>query len=189
LVNVARRSARPGDASALVVLVPEAEPAVGDLRAELDPGSSMPAHITILYPFAPPHLLGSAVTAELADVFGRVDAFDFDLTEVGWFDDRVVYLAPRPEASFRELTTGVMARLPQYRPYGGAFTEIIPHLCVAEDAPIDRMRGAADIVAARLPVTARASVVQLMTYTTAHGSWRVLETFPLRSAQPGERRT
>jgi hypothetical protein len=187
-MNVGRRSARP-DVSALVVLVPEAESAVEDLRAELDPGSAMPAHITVLYPFAPPHLLGSAVTAELADVFGRVDAFDFALAEVGWFDDRVVYLAPRPEASFLELTKGVMARLPQYRPYDGAFAEIIPHLCVAEDAPIDRMRGAADTVAARLPVTARASVVQLMTYTAAHASWSVLETFPLRSAPPGGQRT
>jgi hypothetical protein len=138
----------------------------------------MPAHITVLYPFAPPHLLGPEVTAELADVFASVDAFDFELAKVGWFDDRVVYLAPRPESSFLQLTTIVMTRFPRYKPYGGAFEDIIPHLCVAEGGPLDAMRGAADTVAARLPLTARANEVQLLTYTEAR--WSVLERFPLR---------
>jgi 2'-5' RNA ligase len=161
------------------VLVPEAESTVGDLRAELDPASSMAAHITVLYPFAPPRLLESA-TSELAAMFAGIDAFDFTLADVGWFDDRVVYVAPRPAASFVELTTSVMARFPQYRPYGGAFAEVIPHLCIAEDAPSDRMRDAADIVASHLPLAARVTAVQLMTYVAAHRSWQLRESFALR---------
>jgi hypothetical protein len=41
--------------SALVVLVPEAEPLVGPFRERYDPSASagMPAHITINYPFLP----------------------------------------------------------------------------------------------------------------------------------------
>ena len=45
--------------SAFVVLVPEAEPWVKDLRERYDPIAAvgMPAHITVLFPFIPPDLL------------------------------------------------------------------------------------------------------------------------------------
>ena len=41
--------------SALVILVPEAEPVVGRLRQRYDPSAAvgMPAHITLNYPFLP----------------------------------------------------------------------------------------------------------------------------------------
>jgi hypothetical protein len=45
--------------SALVVVVPEAEAAVNAHRRRLDPAAAwgVPAHVTVLYPFAPPHTL------------------------------------------------------------------------------------------------------------------------------------
>ncbi|HEV3227217.1 MAG TPA: 2'-5' RNA ligase family protein [Acidimicrobiales bacterium] len=181
LAGIARRSAGSPAESALVVLVPEAESTVRDLRAELDPGHAMPAHITVLYPFAPVGVLDSAVSSALSTIFASVDAFDFELAEMKWFGDRVAYVAPRPDSSFREMTTGVVKRFPQYPPYGGAFAEIVPHLCVAEDAPIDRMRSAAESVAADLPIPARAAHVHLMGYRAARGTWQVLEKFALRS--------
>jgi len=54
--------------SAVLVPVPEAEPAVSRHRARLDRAAAwgVPAHVTILYPFAPPLAITAATTAALA---------------------------------------------------------------------------------------------------------------------------
>ena len=49
--------------SAVIVPVPEAEPAVGGLRAALDRAAvwGVPAHVTLLYPFVTPRAGWSVV--------------------------------------------------------------------------------------------------------------------------------
>ena len=51
--------AGPNLPSALLVEVPEAEPLVRQWRMDLDPHAALgvPAHITVLFPFAPPPLI------------------------------------------------------------------------------------------------------------------------------------
>src|ERR1700744_4733736 len=85
----------PDPQSALLLLVPAAEPAVGEHRARLDASArvGVPAHVTVLYPFLPPALL-----------FAGFPAFAFTLDRVGWFGDDVVWLGPRDEGPFRALT-------------------------------------------------------------------------------------
>ena len=72
----------PVDATetALVVTVPEAEDAVGAYRSRLDPAAAwgVPAHITVLYPFAPPVRV-AAVLPAIEDAVRSVRAFDFTL--------------------------------------------------------------------------------------------------------------
>ena len=67
----------PRPESALVLAVPEAEAAVGALRAAHDPSAAdgMPAHITLLYPFRDPARVDAALLAELAAFFAQVPAW------------------------------------------------------------------------------------------------------------------
>jgi len=116
--------------TALIVPVAEAEDAVGALRLRLDPSAALgvPAHVTILVPFAP---LDEVDEDALIDLLKAHRAFDFTLDRVEWFDDGVVYLSPEPAGPFAELTHAVAARWPDYPPYEGAFDEVVPHLTVA----------------------------------------------------------
>ena len=105
--------------SALIVAVAEAEPVVAAHRDRLDLAASwgVPAHITICYPFLPPADLDEQVLAGLRRVAAAVPAFFCKLTEVSWFGERVVWLAPDPAEPFRALTAAGVARFPAARPY------------------------------------------------------------------------
>src|SRR6185312_17562283 len=63
--------------TALIVVVPEAEPAVRELRLAHDWSAALgvPAHITILFPFAAPAEIDEA---GIADVVASVRAFEFE---------------------------------------------------------------------------------------------------------------
>ena len=104
--------------SGLFLPVPSAERHVGVLRQRFDPGS-MPAHVTILYPFVAPESITGAVVDDLSELLGSIEPFDFTLGDIRWFDEQVMYLAPDPCASFVDLTTRISARVPRARPVPG----------------------------------------------------------------------
>jgi 2'-5' RNA ligase superfamily len=94
----------PGDwESALLVAVPEAEPAVREHRARLDSSArdGVPAHLTVLYPFLPPAAIDGAVLASLRRLFAGFAPFAVTLDRVSWFGEQVVWLAPRATAVTR----------------------------------------------------------------------------------------
>jgi 2'-5' RNA ligase len=140
----------------------------------------MPAHVTVLYPFMAPELLTSEVRDELGELFGRCDSFDFTLSEVRWFDRRVVHLAPEPVEKFRALTATVTAKFPEYQPYEGAFEEVMPHVTIGEDARYAFMRVAGALVKPWLPIKGRVTEVWLMTIGQHGPLYRVEQVFPLR---------
>ena len=109
--------------------VPEAGPRVSELRLEHDPTAALgvPAHITILFPFAPPDAVDEA---SVADVLAPFRAFRFELASLEHFGDDVTYLAPRPAQPFVELIAAVTARWPEYPPYEGTVDTVIPHLTI-----------------------------------------------------------
>jgi len=156
--------------TALVILVPEAEPLVGSLRSRYDlvDKTGIPAHVTILFPF------GDREDG-LEELFGRFDPFDFALTDVRRWPG-VIWLAPEPAEPFIALTTAVAERYPEHPPYEGERDTVIPHLTVGhrEDVPPD-----VDAELARgLPVSARAPhVVQLEEF--ARHRWRERRRLPL----------
>jgi len=121
----------PRRRTALIIAVPEAEPYVAELRLAHDSSAPLgvPAHITILFPFAPAEGLDEAA---LGDVIAAHAAFAFDLATVEHFGDVVTYLAPVPAEPFVELMRAVEARWPEYPPYGGQHAEPVPHLTVGE---------------------------------------------------------
>jgi 2'-5' RNA ligase len=180
----------PGPAateSAVVVPVPEAEAAVGRLRARLDSAAALgvPAHVTVLFPFAAPPDLTGATVDRLAAAVASVPEFGCAFRRCAWFGDQVLWLAPEPDGPFRALTEAVAAALPGYLPYGGAHADVIPHLTVGHQ-PAGRaaeLRAAASDVLGALPVTARISGAWLMEGRDAAGSWRRVADLPL--GRPG----
>ena len=155
--------------TALIVVVPEAEPAVGKLRLAHDWSAALgvPAHITILFPFADPAEIDEEAIAE---VVASIPAFDFELDRVDHFDDGLVWLRAQPSEPFVALTTAVWRRFPDYPPYEGAHDTVVPHLTVSYE-PID--------VDIKLPIRARAHAVTLIE-EAADGRWSVRRVFPLQ---------
>jgi len=149
--------------------VPEAEPAVGALRLAHDGSAALgvPAHITVLFPFAAPEDVDEEA---LAALLARFRAFDFTLERIERFDTGLVWLAPRPSLPFADLTEAVRQRFPAYPPYEGAHDEVIPHLTVSEQ-PID--------VQIELPIACRAHEVVLIEEQEEDGRWTPRRAFPL----------
>jgi 2'-5' RNA ligase len=197
-------SAAARDQTALLILAPAAEPAVGEHRARLDPAArdGVPAHLTVLYPFLPPALVDGAALTSLRRLFADFPAFIFTLDQVGWFGDTVAWLGPRDDRPFRALTARAFAAFPSWPPYGGEHADPVPHLTigsVSEQADLPDLRAAARAVTPHLPVEATAIEVTLMggpppgTEQPASGPWRasrsgaaapltrwrMLATFPL----------
>jgi hypothetical protein len=164
--------------TALVVVVPEAEPLVADWRAKHDWSAQrgVPAHITLLYPFIPTDRVDDVVLQELQALFAGCRPFSIGLPRVSRFDE-VAWLAPEPSEPFAELTRLIVERFPDYPPYGGLHDEVIPHLTVAEGG-----RALQDDVEAalspQLPITASVSDVAFL-FEGADGLWREAHRFPL----------
>lgn len=168
--------------AALVVIVPEVEPLVGELRAKHDPIAALglPAHITINFPFIP----GLDPTADTLDrlrkTFAEAQPFSFTLDHIGRFPN-VVYLAPAPSAPFVQLIQQIADEFPESPPYGGQFDDITPHLTIASSSDTDLLasveRAFSDAASAHLPLKATASQVYLMDDTC--GRWQKRVSFDL----------
>ena len=127
----------------------------------------MPAHITILFPFAPADEIDEPALRKL---FARFPAFDFALDRVEGFDNGIVWLHPDPTWRFADLTAAVSQRWPEWPPYEGAHDEVIPHLTVS-DEPIE--------LDVSLPIACRAHEVVLIEEQEADGRWETHSRFEL----------
>jgi 2'-5' RNA ligase len=168
--------------TALIVAVPEAEPLVAGHRERLDRAASwgVPAHVTVLYPFLPPGEVDDHVRTVIGQLTAAIPSFFLRFDKLGWFGDRVVWLAPDPPEPFRALTAGLVARFPRAQPYSGEFDEVVPHLTLGHDHPVEVLRAAAAEVGPRLPIRARVTTLRLIAgRREAGGSWSTLAEFPL----------
>ncbi len=167
--------------SALVVHVPEAEPAVARWRELYDPAATwgVPAHITVLYPFVPPNAIDEAVLARLTALLAAIEPFDFVLDEVDQFTTEVLYLAPTPADRFVELTEAIVGAWPEQQPYGGVYEAIVPHLTIAHTNRGASFAAIRSRVLEELPIRGRAESVNLMTGTLEVASWETKHQFAL----------
>jgi 2'-5' RNA ligase len=167
--------------SALIVPVPAAEQLVGSWRWQLDRAArwGIPTHITLVYPFAPPETIDTGVVSRLRALFAGVEPFAFSLMESRRFGDQVSYLAPSPDEPFRRLTEIIVAEFPDYPPYGGTFSEVIPHLTIADVAGLDEIAAAEAAVTPGLPLRCSVDEAWLMAGRAEEGSWKIVERFPL----------
>jgi hypothetical protein len=173
--------ARQETESALIVEVPAAEPVVGPHRSELDANARLgiPAHITVLTPFMPATRLDAEERARLKSLFAAVKAFDFRLDHTDWFGTTVLWLGPQDPAPFRALTDAVFAAFPEFPPFEGRFDDVVPHLTVGFESPVEAMRRAEREVKSKLPVLGRATAVTLMHELSPQGRWEAFASFPL----------
>jgi 2'-5' RNA ligase len=170
--------------SALVIQVPEAEKLIGAYRWELDPVARLgvPAHITLIYPFIPPSQITADDRARLAALLSTFPVFDFSLTKLDRFPE-VLYLAPSPKEKIVELIQNIAAAFPEYPPYAGKFTEINPHLTIAQSQDSALLETIAKELTAKakqhLPIPKKVEEASL--FELHNGLWNKTGTYPLRS--------
>jgi len=171
--------------TALIVETPEAEDAIGAYRMWNDPAAArgIPAHVTLLTPFKPPDAIDGRDFDFLSEYFASASSFAYTLTSFGRFEDGgILWLRPQPAGPFVALAQGLVARYPEYPPYGGAYDEIVPHVTIAHNLPevraFDGLEGA---VGPFLPITCRADGATLME-EAADGMWSVRARFPFGGA-------
>ena len=167
--------------SAFVVRVPEAEPYVSHLREQFDPVAKlgMPAHITLLFPFASPELIDTAVVEQARAVVAGVHRFAFTLARIGLFPD-VLYLVPEPSGPFVALTERLVRQFPEFPPYGGQYKGVVPHLTVAHGSGSEHSRAEVELqsaLSASGGIACSGTEVALM--GSASGQWRQMHVFPL----------
>lgn len=165
--------------TALVALIPEADAVVGRWRAELDPSArrGMPPHITVLYPWMPLDLLTGHDEADLGAIVGAVASFAISLHDIQRFPE-TLWLDPHPADPFVRLTMAVQARWPEYEPYSGRFSAVVPHLSIGDAVDPDALGHVVADVAPKLPIEAKVTHLALMALDD-EGRWQQYATYAL----------
>ena len=166
------------NATALVVLVPEAEALVAEHRRRHDPAAAagVPAHVTVLYPFR--SAIDDVTAHAVADIAGSVPAFDVAFATLGRFPGDVVYLVPEPAEPFRRLTASAAATFPDCPPYGGDVVDPVPHLTVADGVDPTTAAVLESGLRPGLPIVSRVERLTLLAQDPT-GRWTVLRDWPL----------
>lgn len=148
--------------SAIGFLVPELEALVGPWRARHDPSASqgVGAHVSLLVPFKPGHLITSEVIRELAAFFAQRRLPPLEFRGVCAFAN-ALYLPPEPQNAVSEIITGLATCYPDTPPYGGAIPvgRIVPHVTVAVLENLEEMQSVTEAFCQEsldwLPITAK----------------------------------
>jgi 2'-5' RNA ligase superfamily protein len=170
--------------TAIIVPVPEAESIVDRWRRRYTPSGAagMPAHITLLVPFADSDALSPDRSGRVEEVLARFAPIDLSLPATAYFEGPplVLYLEPVPAAPFRAMTAALVSAFPEHPPYADAHAQIVPHLTVATRLKRDRLAAIEAEVAGALPIHARAREAWLMEY--ADDAWRLRDRFAFAAA-------
>jgi 2'-5' RNA ligase len=168
--------------SALILAVPEAGRSVEQWRERTctdKPSIGIPAHVTLLFPFVPASEIDDRLVAELSELFGGFENFNFELRETRRWPE-MVYLAPEPPEPFVDLTEAIVARYPDYPPYEGVFDSIVPHLTVAHGGASLLGQAEAELLES-LPIGVVAREVVLLEETVPDwGRWQTRARFALK---------
>ena len=167
--------------SGFIVVVPEAELLVSDLRLQYDESARLgvPAHITVLFPFMEPSAISAGVVRRCTECLRSFASFEFSLASIGRFS-ATCFLEPIPVEPFVELTQALWSAFPQYPPYGGAYSTVIPHLTVADGSTENAALATAALstgFAKYGPVHSACSEVVLI--ENSSGLWKPMHAFSL----------
>ena len=170
--------AHPGDDTALIVPVRLPAPLEALRRRAIpDAELGLPAHVTLLYPFARHEALDGDLRALLAGVLAGVDAFEFELRgQARW--PEVLFVSVEPDLPFRSLHEGLAAAFPAYPIYGGRF-DFFPHVTIAEGAFAALPEIADDPAWGALPARLVARSAELVVWDGAR--WRARWRFAFRA--------
>jgi hypothetical protein len=164
--------------TALVILVPEAEPFVASHRRSHDPSAAVgvPAHVTVLYPFR--SAVDETAAKVLAELAAGVPAFDVRFAALARFPGEVVYLAPDPPEPFLRLMAAAFAAFPDCPPYAGTIPDPVPHLTVADGVDVSTAAALELTIGPGLPITSRVERLTLIA-EDSNGRWAVARHWPL----------
>jgi 2'-5' RNA ligase len=161
-------------ATAIVMPFPEVEALAGRHRRSLtaDGADGMPAHVTLIYPFADGAALGDHEIGQVGAALAGVTQFDVTFAGFGRFAARppVLYLEPRPGDEFLDMIAALERGFPAFPPFGGLHETVIPHLTIAQTDDATAMRAAQDDVERHLPIRTRAAEVAVMEHLA--GGWQ-----------------
>lgn len=118
----------------VLLLTPEAEPILGELRRRHTPGGKrgMPSHVTLLTPFVNVDDFGPEIVDRLSRALADARAFDFNFARVERFDAGVLYLSVEPVDQVRALIRRLCDEFPDRQPYGVYTPDtVIPHQTLA----------------------------------------------------------
>ena len=120
---------RPAPETALVLVV-SLPPALEALRRRsiADAAAGVPAHVTLLYPFAEEAQLDAEVLGRVAAIAARHPVLRLTLGEGRRFPD-TLYASVEPDAPLRALHDELAAAFPTLPLYGGAFP-FVPHVSI-----------------------------------------------------------
>lgn len=147
-------------------------------RFASDAVNGAPPHITILFPFIPAAQLSEPDLEVLRRVVRSVRGFDYALTGIGWFGDRVVWLAPDEPAPFVDLIDAVSDAFPTYPPYDGAHDGSVPHVTVGDSGSHTDLLSAEAKMLRALPILGTVTAVTVLV-ERADASWHEVMDLPL----------
>lgn len=166
--------------TAIVVTVEAAEPAVARFRRAHTPSGAhgMPAHVTLLYPFANSERLAAAIVRDLRQEVSRFSSFAFSLPRLDRFDGptTVLYAVPAPPEPFVELTEALVVRF-GFLPYEGAHSDVVPHLTIASSDDPTVLAAIETEVARSLPIVAVVTSVEVWEHRP--DGWRMIHRVAL----------
>jgi len=176
---------RSGSEAALLVMVPCADPVVGQYRATYDSAAQVgvPAHMTIAYPFKPN--LGGDDVERLTSVFAGEPGFNLVLSSTGWFGEQVLFLRPDDPGPVIRLACLVSLEYPQWPLYGDSFDTYVPHMTIGLDQPVDTLKTVEAEVCQQLPITQPVTEVQYWSgpaLSCGAPGWRMVRAFNLASS-------
>ena len=166
--------------TALICRVPEAEPYIARYRERYDPSArrNVPAHVTILYPFMSPQDVTADVVESLRALVAAVPAFAYRLAETRRFPV-ALYLAPDPDGGFARLTDSVHRAFPDYPPFAGKFSTVVPHVTVAHGDEPQLCEIEVELKVALPPVGVPARCDEVLLIENSSGRWEPMHSFGL----------
>jgi 2'-5' RNA ligase len=167
----------------VVIRVPEAEPAIALHRRAHTPSGAegMPAHVTILVPFADSALLVPGLLRELQEALAEHPPFRFTIDRLARFvgPPSVLYGVPEPGDPFIRLTERLRDRF-GFLPYGGRHRTVVPHLTIATrlgETELDRIEAE---VGRSLPIRCSADACEV--WVRADAGWQMTHEIRLRQS-------
>ena len=164
--------------TALVIVVPQAEPVVGEHRLQHDPAAALgvPAHVTILYPFRAE--VDAQTSLAVAGLANSTPGFTARFATVGRFPGEVVFLAPEPRDLFKRMIDEAIATFPECPPYGGTIADPEPHLTIGDGVDAPTADELERLVRPGLPITMQVDQLTLLTERD-DGAWTIGRSWPL----------
>jgi 2'-5' RNA ligase len=179
---LSRPALRPSPDTGLVIvarLPPELEAL--RRRSIADAALGMPAHITLLYPFAEPAAIDDSLLEEVAVIVRRHPAMTLRLQDGRRWPD-TLYASVQPDEPLQALQGELAAAFPSLPLYGGGI-DFVPHVSIVEGDAARTADALDDPAWTGLPCAFRTRAVALV--RVRGGRWTSDRTFPLAGARDG----